>query len=109
LDSAERHRLTDFLEVNHKRICFPNGCVEQPLTLRLGLRDFGLQPSEIRLGFELLKEFELKIFCPSSAVPDNQVWSRNEAHKSEYLDPYKNALWIGKPDMRAGFPLTLGC
>lgn len=106
LDSDERHRLTDFLEIKDAKIWFPNGYVELPMTLRLGLRDFGLQPSEIRAGFEVLKQFERKVFCSSNAGTEDQVWGRNHGHKSEYLEPNKYALPLDEPDVRAEFPLT---
>lgn len=106
LDSDERHRLTDFLELKSSRIWFPNGYVEMPTTLRLGLRDFGLQPSEIRSGFEVLKQFERGVFCPYDAGSVEQVWARNHAHKSQYLEPINNVLPLGESIARLKFPLN---
>lgn len=106
LHSAERRRLAAYLKVNDKRVWFPNGWVDEPETLRLGLRDFGLQPSEIRIGCDLLKAFESSAFCKTSAGHPDVVWKRNEEHKATYLEPNKNALPLGEPDLQAEFPLT---
>jgi hypothetical protein len=41
-----------------RRLWFPNGFVEHPRSLRLGLREFGFQPVAIHEAFNALKEFE---------------------------------------------------
>jgi len=106
LDPAEQHRLTDYLQLKESRVWFPNGYVGLPVTLRLGLRDFGLQPSEIRVGYDLLIQYEQEIFCPSDAGTVEQVWGCNYGHISEYLEPNPNGLPLDEPDARQDFPLT---
>lgn len=60
----EMKRLNHFVEVGQsgaaKRLWFPNGYIEQPSSLRLGLREFGFQPVAIQHAFAHLKAFERK-------------------------------------------------
>ncbi len=53
-----RKRLASYTLANDRRVWFPNGRIDDRATLRLGLRDFGLHPSEVQFGFQLLKRFE---------------------------------------------------
>ena len=41
-----------------KQVWFPNGCIKKPNTLRLGIRDFGLQINSIHETFSQIKRFE---------------------------------------------------
>ena len=82
---SERKRLSVFKLANGKRIWFPNGMVDDSATMRLGLRDFGLQPSEIRFGFNLLKQFERNNF-PNKAITTGADWSESRAVIEDYLE-----------------------
>jgi hypothetical protein len=54
------------------RVWFPNGCITHHESLRLGLRDFGMQVSAIKNAFDQVKKFE-NIYRTSS----NNNWANN--------------------------------
>ncbi len=115
LQKAERKRLSVFKLANGKRIWFPNGMVDDSATLRLGLRDFGLQPSEIRFGFNLLKQFERNNFPKKVNTTAAVDWSVSGAMIEDYLDhnnqsPNPPLTWVAdfiyRPLIFAGVALS---
>ena len=63
--TREDQRMTHFHQVkpssdSPKRVWFPNGCVARGQSLRLGLREFGLQCAALNTAFNMAKRFETK-------------------------------------------------
>jgi hypothetical protein len=46
------------ISVHDKTIWYPHGCVAEPRTIKLGLRDYGFQPADWNALFEHFKSFE---------------------------------------------------
>lgn len=46
------------VSVHDKTLWFPHGCVAEPRSIKLGLRDYGFQPSDWNSLFEEFKDFE---------------------------------------------------
>jgi len=81
-----RKRMAAFTLVKNKRIWFPNGLIDDHATLRLGLRDFGLQPAEIQFGFNLLKQFERQNLLKPKSSGAAINWVESYGVIKGYLD-----------------------
>ena len=53
--------LARFLERSPIRVWHPNGCVSHPKSLRLGIREFGLQIDSINEAFQRVKAYERRL------------------------------------------------
>lgn len=80
------------------RVWFPNGCTTHHESLRLGLRDFGLQVSAIKNAFDQVKKFE-NIYRTS--------FNNNWANYFEVLRPLMDDVSILHPHIELSpLPLT---
>jgi hypothetical protein len=61
--------------VHEKTIWYPHGCVAEPRSIKLGLRDYGFQPADWNVLFEHFKSFESSFspLSPPRADPESQA------------------------------------
>jgi hypothetical protein len=79
LTEVEEKRLYCFVKSNNHpltRVWFPNGSVNDPSTIRMGLYDYGSQPNALKTAFNLVKSYE-KDTLKSDEVIDWKKYEEN--------------------------------
>jgi hypothetical protein len=78
-------------------VWFPNGCVKAPLTIRLGLRDYGSAAYAVNQAYHALKQWERQ--SGVQGLPAAQLLSASEGRPdlSELLDePPLRLTWVAE-------------
>jgi hypothetical protein len=87
-------RLYYFLRNGHQKIWFPNGTTRSPQSLRLGLRDFGLQAHELRVAFGRFKKWEQGIVARRTPAPLGLSDYKNVVSELTQLDGKSADTWV---------------
>jgi hypothetical protein len=106
--SAAHRRLYYFETFTAGRIWYPNGCLARPETLRLGLRDFGLQADELRAAFDRFKKWESEFRLEQRREPVTNAEFSTVLQALERLEQGPAANWVTHFMLRPVFILGAG-
>lgn len=120
----ELHRLTNHLLINgvndgaYRRVWFPNGSINSPETIRLGLHDYGASAYSTMQAFSKLKQWEREVgidnLAPETQIQQCAAMLRTHSEGAPALEPSDNAFkalsWVAdflyRPLVFAGIGLS---